>query len=125
MGMSEINVRFFGYNRQQLTRNDFDRRLCQVNRSISMTYGRNFDAKSMPAEMMQRRPMAPPIAVILAELKWTMVVVVVVVVEVVVLLFVVRMSFVLNTHNGISVYHMMDKAIYLTAIGFFANVNKS
>lgn len=41
------------------------------------------------------------------------------------LVFVVQMSFVLHTHNGISIYHTLDIVIYLTAIGFFANVNKS
>lgn len=33
--------------------------------------------------------------------------------------------FVLDKHNGISIYHMLDRAIYLTGIGFFASVNKS
>lgn len=33
--------------------------------------------------------------------------------------------FVLDIHNGISIYHMLDRAIYLTGIGFFASVNKS
>lgn len=39
--------------------------------------------------------------------------------------FVLQMSFVLHTHNGISVYHTLDRVIYLTAIGFFANVNEN
>lgn len=39
--------------------------------------------------------------------------------------FVLQLSFVLHTHNGISVYHTLDRVIYLTAIGFFANVNEN
>lgn len=126
MGTIEIDAMFFDWNRQRRSTNDFDHRSpsssCQVNRSILMWSERNSNAKNNVSTMMA------PIVAILTESKLLMAVVVVVgVLEMLVfaLVFVVRLlAFVLNTHNGISVYHMLDIVIYLTAIGFFANVNK-
>lgn len=77
--------------------NDYYRNPCQANRLISM-FERNLFA--MNVQMMR------PIEAVLSESKMAVVILV------------------LDIHNGISVYHMSDRGTYLTAIGFFANVNK-